>query len=289
MRIKDSIAKAKEAEKQRLATEALLRKQAEEKAEKQRDSIAKVKKAEKQRLAEEAFQRKKAALRELRIKDSIAKVEEVEKQQLAAQELQLKQAEEKAKKQRDSIARTKQAEAQRIATEALLLKQAEEKAKRQLDSIAKIKEAQKLRLENSETRNTCKYLINEYDEFYKEQLIRTKLYRLNKNLSVELYRQGNKVNVFLNLSENLGCASYLTRNRSSVKIQLENNQSITLFHSWNVDCENFNFKGRISNSQMQKLKQSAIKSIYFKGTKGAKTVSNIDYRTFFIEKIRCIE
>ncbi|WP_341215431.1 hypothetical protein, partial [uncultured Wocania sp.] len=162
-------------------------------------------------------------------------------------------------------------------------------AQKRRDSIAKVREAEKQRIESTELRNTCSYLINEYDEFHKEKLIRTDLYRLNKNLTVELYRQGKTVNVFLSLSESLGCASYLTSNRSSVKLQLENNQIITLYHSWNIDCENFNFKGKISSSQMQKLKESPIQSITFKGTKKTLKISDLDYKAFFIDKLICIE
>ena len=225
-----------------------------------------------------------------RLQDSIAKVEALEKQRLATQELLRKQVAEKAQRQRDSIAKVEAQEKQRLATQELLRKQAAEKAQRQRDSIAKVKALEKQHIEeNKKLRSSCKYLINEYDEFYKEQLIRTELYRLNKNLTVELYRQGNKINIFLNLSKSLGCASYLTRNRSSISIQLENDQIVTLYHTWNIDCENFNFKGVISNFQIQKLKESPIKSIKFRGTKNTVDVSDLDYKTVFIDKLQCIE
>ncbi|WNH13117.1 hypothetical protein [Thalassobellus suaedae] len=148
---------------------------------------------------------------------------------------------------------------------------------------------EKSKLEENEFRLKCHYAIDEYDEFYKKIYIRTVPYLLNENLSVELYKYGQKVCVFFNLKQDLGCASYLPSNRSSVKVTLENNQIITFYHSWDMYCGDFSFKGRLSSSQINRLKTSPIKSISLKGTKHSIDILNIAYNEFFMDKLKCIE
>lgn len=152
------------------------------------------------------------------------------------------------------------------------------------DSIGKSVEAISI-----EFRNTCHYAINEFDPFYNVKTIRTDAYTVADNLTVELYKQGRKTNIFLNAKENLGCVSYFSHNRSSIRVTLENNQVVSFYHSWDMECGEFLFKGNLSNSQISTLKYSPIKSIRLKGTKGSVEISNIEYREFFMDKLRCIE
>jgi len=233
-------------------------------------------------------------------KDSIAKAKEDERKALATQKRNdsiAKVAENKHKalilqKRNDSITKTKEDERKALATQKRndsIAKVTENKRKalilqKRNDSITKTKEN-----ERNEFRRTCHYEINEYDEFYKEENIRTIPYELNKKLTVELYKQGRRVNVFFNFSEDLGCVSYLPNNRSYVKVKLENNQTISFYHSWDIDCEGFYFKGRLSSSQIISLKKSPIKSIKLKGTKNFKEITNINYKEFFIDKLSCLE
>ena len=56
-----------------------------------------------------------------------------------------------------------------------------------------------------------------------------------------------------------------------------------------MDCGDFRFKGVISNSQRALLQNSPIKSVFLKGTKASSEITNIEYKEFFIDKLKCIE
>ncbi|TYA86811.1 hypothetical protein [Seonamhaeicola marinus] len=294
----DSIAKVEEAERQRIAFEKEeARKRAEALKEQRRlDSIAKVEEAERKRIAFEKEQARKRveALKEQKRLDSIAKAQEVERRRIALEKKQAKEREEALKKEQrrlDSIAEALDYERRRIAFE----KAQEEKRKRalreqkRLDSIAKANAKPVLNEEELAYRNKCHYQINEYDSFSRTRIIRTEPYNINKNLTIELYKQGSKLDVFINSSVDLGCVSYLSNNRSSVKVTLENNRSVTFYHYWDVECGEYLFKGRLKQSHITILKQSPIKSVLLKGTKGTLEIDNIEYKAFFMDKLKCIE
>ena len=208
--------------------------------------------------------------------DSIIKVRELETKQLI-----------ELSRQNDSIARI--IEKERKELEALRNRTAI--AKEANTSNSKEEENKKATLlERIKYRDSCHYQINEYDRFYNITTIRTEPYTLNKNLTVELYKQGRKTNVFFNLSEDLGCATYLPNQRSSVKITLENNRIVNFYHSWDIECgELFLFKARLSSININILKKSPIKSIVIHGTQGYKEINFIEYKEFFIDKLKCIE
>ena len=287
----DSI--AKELEKQHIAqrkkdsTLQAIREQNRLFEEKQKnDSIAKV------------IEQKRMQLELKRKNDSIAKAE-LEKQRIAQRQKdstlqairkQNRLFEEKQKK--DSIANIIE-QRKKIVVDQAVKKQNEELVKkRRIDSLDKAQEkiikaneiAEKIKF-----RNTCHYQINEYDDFYKEKFIVIEPYDIAENLTAVLFRRGSSINLFLNLAENLGCASYLPNQRSSAKVTLENNQTIMFYHSWDIDCGNFGFKGKLSKDKIAKLKASPIKSITLKGTKSSAEITKIDYREFFIDKLKCIE
>ncbi|MEP5503883.1 MAG: hypothetical protein ABJP80_17220, partial [Algibacter sp.] len=313
----DAIAKVKAEEQRQLALQELARKKEAELQEKARqDAIAKEKAEEKRQLAlQELARKKEAELQEKVRQDAIAKVKAEEQRQLELQELaRKKEAELQEKIRQDAIAKVKAEENRQLELrEIIKKKEVELKQKRTQDSIlnAKNEEERSLRVleqirkkeaeleakriqntnndERTKFRNTCHYLLNEYDDYYKETTIRTEPYRLSKALTVELHRQGRVLNIFFNLSEDLGCASYLPNNRSTVKVTLENNQVITFYHSWNMDCGDFSFKGKLSKAQILKLEQSPIKSIKLKGTKYSSEITNLDYKEFFIDKLNCLD
>jgi hypothetical protein len=134
----------------------------------------------------------------------------------------------------------------------------------------------------------CHYLINEIDSYENIELIKTDNYWVNNDLRIELYKKGNKKYVFFNYQGNLGCASLYTDNRSFVKVILENDNVITFYHTWDIDCGDFSLKGILSNSNMQKLQDSPIKSILLHGTKGNMEIENLEYKEFFIDKLKCL-
>jgi hypothetical protein len=246
------------------------------------DSIVKVTaEAEKQiALEKEALARKQEAERLEREKqESIAKFLEEEKQKALEQEMLARklEAERLERIKQDSIAKV-------IVVEAEII---EEKVAS--NNTIEVEKIEPERLEKIEFRNTCHHAMNEYDAIDRIKIIRTDPYNLTKNLTIELFKRGRNTNVFFNLQEDLGCSSYLPSNRSYVKVRLENNQTITFYHSWDMDCGDFRFKGVISNSQMALLRNSPIKSIFLKGTKASSEITNIEYKEFFIDKLKCIE
>ncbi|GGK25707.1 hypothetical protein GCM10007962_19960 [Yeosuana aromativorans] len=307
-RLEDSIAKVLETKRQELAAQELARKQQEALNQQRReDSIEKVLEAKKQAEAAAELARKQAEkLRQERLEDSIAKVLETKRQELAAQELARKQQEALNQQRReDSIEKVLEAKKQAEAAAELARKQAEKLRQQRLeDSITKVLETKRQELaaqeleskqqkdlnpETKELRNTCHYVMNEIDIFDNVRIIRTEPYKINTSLTAELYKRGNSKQVFFNLSQDLGCASYLPSNRSYVKVTLENNQVVTFFHSWNIDCGNFRFKGVMSNSQINILQKSPIKSISLNGTKHSVYIEQIDYKEFFMDKLKCLD
>ena len=289
----DSVAKGKEQQK----TEAKRKKN---------DSLTQVKEDKKKALKElkkrnYSIAKAKAqekALEEKRKKNTISQTKEeqsnriIEKRRydsiIKVRELETKQLIE-LRRQNDSIARI--IEKERKELEALRNRTAIAKEANTSISYSKEEENKKATLlERIKYRDSCHYQINEYDRFYNITTIRTEPYTLNKNLTVELYKQGRKTNIFFNLSEDLGCATYLPNQRSSVKITLENNRIVNFYHSWDIECgELFLFKARLSSININILKKSPIKSIVIHGTQGYKEINFIEYKEFFIDKLKCIE
>ncbi|MEN3324265.1 hypothetical protein VP395_11045, partial [Mariniflexile soesokkakense] len=210
--------------------------------------------------------------------DSIAKAKEDEKLKIKTQK---------------ATERDYKAERIEILKQEAIAQAKEEKEKNAIKEannetiIDKKKENEKL--ERIKLRSTCHYAMNEYDEIDRIKIVRTDPYTINDKLTIELFKRGRSINVFFNLKEDLGCASYLPSNRSYVKVRLENNQTISLYHSWDMNCGDYSFKGEISKSQMALLAKSPIKSILLRGTKGSREVTNIEYKEFFIDKLSCIE
>ena len=180
------------------------------------------------------------------------------------------------KKRQDSVAKLNAETTKKVEAKASVKKQE-----------ADVKEPKGKRLDK--TSNICDFSINEFDPIDRVEIIRINPETLTKNLTVELFKRGKSKSVFFNLFEDLGCTSYLPGNRSYVKVTLENNQTITFYHSWDMDCGEFSLKGTISNSQIRSLINSPIKSIFLKGTKQSRNLVDIDYKTFFIEKLGCLD
>lgn len=271
-RIQDSIAKVLEIEK---AFEAMLVK----------DSIAKSLAKQKEleaalelKRANEAYLAEQKALSDEWIVDSVA-LKALYKKQIKDSLMQnmIIQKKQYEKRIKDSLIRALSAE-KNINSDVSAV-----------ETSLELSEKERLRLERIKYKDSCSYEINDYDVFYNVHTIRTNKYQLNDVLTVELYRQGHKVNVFFNAEEDLGCVSYFSHNRSSVKLNLENGKNITFYHSWNMECGTFSFKGNLSKSQILALQESPIKEIKLKGTKGSVLISDIVYPEFFIDKLKCIE
>ncbi len=298
---------ASEAERKKKIQD-IVNKESPEVIEKRRqDSLALVEKLRQKELEEQEQAGKlELALKEQKRQDSIVLVKKLKQKAQEVQEQASKLEILRAQKRQDSINKINEERKRKQALDVRaknLLKEIREK--RIQDSLARVSEnekklsevqkvdekikEEKSKSEDNEYRLKCHYVIDEYDDFYKKVYIRTEPYLLNKNLTVELYKYGRKECVFFNLNEDLGCASYLPSNRSSVKVTLENNYSVTFYHSWDMDCGNFSFKANLLASQILKLKESPIKSVKLKGTKGSTTIIDIEYKEFFMDKLKCIE
>ena len=177
--------------------------------------------------------------------------------------------------------------------------EAEKEQKRIVDSLNLIiqkyeKEKAQRRITDSlnqlaKLRTRCDYQINEIDDFNHTTIVRTEKYRVNNNLEIELYKKGNSKQAFFSSASELGCVSYFSNNRSSVKITLENNDIVTVYHSWNMDCGNFSLKGVLTNDAISKLEKSPIKSIRLQGTKQYLEIETIEYKEFFMDKLHCLD
>ncbi|SFZ90871.1 hypothetical protein SAMN05428642_1011194 [Flaviramulus basaltis] len=294
----DSIAKAEEEQQKkieaiRIANEKYIQLNKQRKI----DSIAKAEEEQQKQIETLRITNEKLIqLNTQRKIDSIAKAEDEQQKQIET----LRIANEKhiqLNKQRkiDSIAKAeddlkKQIEIQKIAREKQrkqdYLNEVQLEQQKKPNSIVKNTEEEQEKLNS---RSTCHYLINEYDQYYKREVIITDKYFINQNLNIELLREGSTSRIHINLLENLGCTNYVPSSRSSARITLENNEVIILYHSGSLDCNDFSLKAIISASKIDQLKNSPIKSLELRGTKKSVTISDIDYKEFFIDKLKCIE
>ncbi|WP_372757428.1 hypothetical protein [Mariniflexile sp.] len=234
--------------------------------------------AERQKRIQEIVNKNSEQFNETEVQDTIIKFRESENLQLEAESSLAK------KQQLEHIEKTKQksvSKTQNLGTttakKTLIVKEISN------DSVSKES------LELIKFRNTCHYTMNEYDVIDRVKIVRTEPYKINDNVSIELFKRGNSINIFFYLKADLGCSSYLPSNRSSVTVKLENNQSITFYHTWEMNCGDFAFKGPLLKTHFALLQKSPIKSIVLRGSKKSQEETNINYKEFFIDKLSCIE
>ena len=239
--------------------------------------------AEDQAAATEAERLKKIAEDQAAAAE-VARLKKLTEEQAAAAEAA------RLKKLTDEPVQT-EAEKERLRYIAERQRLVELKYKNELNKLKKADSLKRIQdsLARLAFRNKCHYQMNEIDPYYKVKIIRTEKYKINDSLTIELYKNGNKRDVFITYMGNLGCASYLTSNKSYAQIRLENNEVVTIYHTWNIDCDNFKLRGSLSQSSISKLKNSPVQSIKLKGTKSSYLVNNIDYTEIFKDKLSCID
>ena len=172
-----------------------------------------------------------------------------------------------------------------------------EEEKKKLAALKKERERDSLRqVERLEYRKKCFYEINEVNGFDKVKRIYTKEALIADGtdseytrISCQLRNNNGAKSVLISLNRDLGCASSLKGQKSSVRITLKNGSVISFFHYGQIECGNFKIIGRLTGAEMAKLKRSPIKQIRFSGTREKKTVSYISNPTFFMDKIQCIQ
>lgn len=170
-----------------------------------------------------------------------------------------------------------------------------EKNRLKNDSLILIKREKK-ELDRIEKRvNDCHYTKNEKDKFDNVLIKNTEYYGLNNydsfydDFMIGLGSYNDSKRVYIKVFWELGCVSPYSYDRSYVKFKLENNDIITFYHSGEVDCGDFVLSGKLSKAEISRLKKSPIKSIRVRGTKFYKDIEEIKFKTFFIDKLSCIE
>lgn len=144
---------------------------------------------------------------------------------------------------------------------------------------------------------SCYYEENGKDDFSNEKKFITQWYGLHTRqlsmdyISVKLLKINENKYIRFSISEDLGCASSYNSNKSFVKVKLMNNDILTFNHFGDTDCSDFNIIGKLSNSELNRLKRSPIKTIRFSGTKFYHDTKedDIEWKTFFIDKLDCIK
>ena len=76
--------------------------------------------------------------------------------------------------------------------------------------------------------------------------------------------------------------------KSSVVFKLENGELVKFYHSGQLDCGEFMLFGKLSNSEIEKLKSSKIDMVRIEGTKHYSDIENLVWTTFFQDKLSCI-
>jgi len=152
-----------------------------------------------------------------------------------------------------------------------------------------IQKREKAKLKKQDLIDNCHYDRNEIDEFDNIKFMQTEYYFVSPKLLISLSKVGNSKYVYFGLDSDLGCASPYNNDRSYVKVKLENNDILTFYHSGDIDCAEFTLKGKLSNSEILRLKSSPIKTIRLQGTKYYHDEINFDFDDFFIKKLKCIK
>ena len=87
----------------------------------------------------------------------------------------------------------------------------------------------------------------------------------------------------------IGCTNPYKSDRSTAKIKLENGDILNFYHSGVLDCGEYYLTGKLSNSEIIKLKKSKISTIRLIGTEGYQDFTEIEYNDVFFDKLKCIE
>ena len=142
----------------------------------------------------------------------------------------------------------------------------------------------------------CHYTENGVDDFSNYLKVFTRNYILtgekysyNAELSISLRKVNDTKYIVFESEKDLGCSSSYERNQSFVKIKLENGALVTFYHRGDTDCGDFRLFGRLTQKDIIQLKKSQIKSIRLSGTDYYHDVTNVYWKTFFIDKLECIK
>ena len=197
-------------------------------------------------------------------------------------EIQLKTNFTKRKRKKDSL------------LEVMLLKE-----KRKKDSLDLIQYKLLRKEYEDELKNDCRYNLNTIDEFddirkkyteiYNLISFSSSEYRVEGDLEIQLIKRNDEKYIRFFSNRDLGCTVDFGKNRSWVKIKLENNKIISFYKFDSTDCESFKIMANITQSDILNLKKSPIKMVRLNGVDYYHDIKKIKWKTFFIDKLDCIK
>jgi len=147
----------------------------------------------------------------------------------------------------------------------------------------------------SKVKDSCHYISNKLDPIKDTKEIITQSYSLysgsfeNGRLNVSILKLENQNYLRIYTTDDVGCASYYDSNKSSVIFKLENGDKVKFYHTGQVNCRDFELLGKLSNSEIVRLKKSPIEMVRVEGTKHYSDIDNLIWKTFFQDKLDCIE
>lgn len=150
-----------------------------------------------------------------------------------------------------------------------------------------------------ELKSKCQYNFNGYDAIDKKNKKYTEYYNLfevkssnkseKKLLEIRLFRVNKTKYIQFYTSNDLGCTSPYNHNKSYVKIKLKNNKIITLENIDEINCGDYKMTSILLESQIKALSSSPIESIRLSGTDYYQDYKEFKWKTFFIDKLKCIK
>lgn len=176
-----------------------------------------------------------------------------------------------------------------------------EKDLKRKEEILKEQEEYEISTENQrfeDLKKDCHFEENGIDEFTNVKRVSTISFNIDNPKKIdfgggELYFQliklGSNKYLRIHSSYDLGCTSSYDNNKSYVKIKLENNTILTFYHIGDIDCGKFELFANLSNSDIEILKKSQIKTVRLSGTEYIQDIKKIEWSSFFIDKLSCIK
>ena len=174
-------------------------------------------------------------------------------------------------------------------------KQIERKAKREIDSLVGVRRTEEKIKMIDEYRSTCQYDKNEVDEFDGKLKRFTEKYCIEQEpgnsigqFCIQLRRIGNNDYAVFEHFLDLGCTSSYASDKSVVLVKLESGDIVKFYHSGKLDCGSFKLFGKLTETDMVRLKNSPIALVRLEGTESYFDVDKISYKEVFMEKIDCL-
>lgn len=110
----------------------------------------------------------------------------------------------------------------------------------------------------------------------------------DSSLNVSIMKLGSSKYLKISTNKEMGCTNPHSDNRSKVVFKLKNGISVNFFHSGKLNCDNYVLIGKLTASDIKKLKSSPIKMVRMYDSKHYIDIYTISYKDFFIEKIDCV-